>query len=129
MTEMTPAQRVAAYVQLRDHKAEATKAFDKSLERVVAAMEKLENELLNDLNTSGANSIACDSGTVHRTRQFNVSVNNREAFLEYIKEKNIWEALDVKANKTFVKEHMEEEGEALPGLNVTQFDKIGVRRS
>ena len=129
MAELTPAQRVAAYIQLRDYKAAAEKEFDKSIERVKLAMERLENDLLNDLNVSGANSIACDAGTVHRTRQFNVSVNNREAFLEYVKEKNIWEALDVKANKTFVKEHMEEEGEALPGLNVTQFDKIGVRRS
>src|ERR1043165_930325 len=129
MTTMTPAQRVAAYIQLRDHEAAATKEFEKSLERLRAAKDKLEVELLNDLNASGANSIACDAGTVYRNRSMSATVENREAFLGHVKANDLWEAMDVKANKTFVKEFMEEHGEALPGLKITQFDKIGVRRS
>lgn len=128
MTIQTPAERVAAYIRLRDHKAAAEKEFDKSLEKLKLAMDKLENDLLNDLNQTGADSIACGAGTVYRNRQFSASVENREAFLDHVKQHDLWEAMDVKANKTFVREYMDEKGEALPGLNVTQFDKIGVRR-
>jgi hypothetical protein len=128
MTQLTPAKRVAAYIQLRDYEAAAKKEFTKSMERVVLAMEKLEGDLLNDLNTTGADSLSCPQGTVYRNRTMTATVESREAFLACVRAHGLWEALDVKANKTFVKEYMDEKGEALPGLKITQFDKVGVRR-
>jgi len=129
MSLLTPAERVAAYIRLRDYKKAAEEEFKKSLKRVIDAMEKLEAELLNDLNASGANSLSCDAGTVYKNTQFSATVENREAFREYVVKNDLWEAMDIRANKTFVKEFMEREGTPLPGVKVTQIATVGVRRS
>lgn len=129
MSTMTPAERVAAYIKLRDYKQAATEEFKKSLERVNAAMEKLEGELLQDLDTSGANSLRCDAGTVYRNVQMSATVNDRNAFLDFVRHQAQWEALDVKVNKTFVRDYMEETGQPIPGVKVSQIATVGVRRS
>jgi hypothetical protein len=129
MSPLTPAERVAAYVRLRDYKRAAEEEFKKSLSRVVEAMNKLEAELLNDLDTVGGNSLACDGGTVYKRIELSATVENREAFLGYCADNSVWEAMDIKANKTFVKDFMERNGASLPGVKVTQMATVGVRRS
>lgn len=126
---MTPAQKVAAYIKLRDHKKNAEEEFKKEMEPVEKAMEKLEGDLLQHLNDTGASSLACDDGTVYRINNLSATVENREAFRDFVLKHDLWEAMDIKANKTFVKEFMEEHGQALPGLKVTQLAKVGIRRS
>lgn len=126
---MTPAQKVAAYIKLRDYKKAAEDAFKASMQRTYEAMEKLEGELLTHLNDTGANSLACDDGTVYRNTQMSATVENREAFREFVVANDLWEAMDIRANKTFVKEFMEQKGEALPGIKVTTLATVGVRRS
>jgi hypothetical protein len=129
MSKLTPAEKVAAYIKLRDFKKSAEEEFKKSLQRPMEAMDKLEAELLEYLNTSGANSLACDAGTVYKNTQLSATVENREAFMDYIRKHDVWEALDVKANKSFVKDFMEEHGQPLPGLKVSQLATVGIRRS
>lgn len=128
-TALTSAQKVGAYIKLRDFKKSAEDELKKSLERTNAAMDKLEAELLDELNTSGAKSLSCDAGTVYRNVQLSATVENREAFLNHIQANDLWEALDVKANKTFIKELLEKSQESLPGLKITQVNTVGVRRS
>ncbi len=132
MTEqaMTPAAMVAAYIQLRDHIQEAKKAFDESLTRPKAAMEKLEGLMLQHLQDTGGESIRTKAGTVYRNTQYSASVDNRDAFLKWIEETGNTEALDVKANKTFVKEFAANSGGDIPpGVKFTQMHTVGVRRS
>lgn len=129
MSSLTPAERVAAYIKLRDYIKSANDEFAKSLVRVKDAMTKLEGELLDDLNKSGANSLACDAGTVYKNTQMSATVENRDVFLAWLKADNEWEAADVKANKTFAKEFMEKHGQPLPGIKITQMTTVGVRRS
>src|SRR5262245_66427026 len=84
MSTMTPAQMVAAYIKLRDFKKAAEDEFKTSMKRTHEAMEKLEAMLLDQLNQTGANSLACDDGTVYRNMQMSATVENREAFREYV---------------------------------------------
>lgn len=129
MSTLTPAQKVAAYIKFRDYKKAAEDEFKKSMSKVVQAMDKLEAELLDTLNQSGANSLSCDEGTVYRNMQLSATVENRDDFLGHVRNTGLWEALDVKANKTFIKEYMEANGTVPPGLKVTQMATVGVRRS
>ncbi len=124
---MTPAQRVEAYIRLRDYKKQCEEKFKKAMERTNQAMEKLGNEMLQDLDTSGAQSLACSAGTVYRSVELSVTVEDREAFMKFVKAGG-WDALDVKANKTFVRDCLEN-GQFVPGVKTTQFAKVGVRRS
>lgn len=125
----TPAQKIEMYVKLRDHKRAAEEAFKQSLERVNLAIEKLGNELLEHLNETGAESLKGKSGTVYKSTNTNCSVEDRDAFLEYVTANELWDALDVKANKTYVKEQMEAGNAIPPGVKVSQFVQVGVRRA
>lgn len=129
MSKLTPAQKVAAFIKLRDYKKAAEDEFRLSLQRTVDAMAKLEAEMLDYLNTSGANSLSCDDGTVYKNTQMSATVENREAFKDYCIEHDLWEAMDIRANKTFVREFMEKNGTPLPGVKVTTIATVGVRRS
>lgn len=129
MSTLTPAQKVAAYIKLRDYMKAAETEFAESLKRPREAMEKLEAELLEHLNATGANSLACDGGTVYRNIQFSATVENREAFKEFVEKNDLWEAMDIRANKTFVREYMEEKGQELPGIKTSSRATVGVRRS
>lgn len=127
--EATPAAKVAMYVKLRDHKRAAEEEFKKSMERVNQALTKLEGELLAHLDETGGTSLKCKEGTVYKSTTLNCSVEDRDAFLEYVVNEGKWDALDVKANKTFVKELMEAESPIPPGIKTSQYTSIGVRRA
>lgn len=129
MSKLTPAEKVAAYIRLRDYKAQAEEEFKKSMQRVYDGMGKLENELLQDLRDCGADSLACPAGTVYQNTQMSASVENRDAFMNHVRKNGLWEALDVKANKTFIRDYMTEHAEVFPGVKVSQRATVGVRRS
>lgn len=129
MTDMTPEQMVQSYVRLRDHKQAADKEFKKSMERVNAGMDKLEALMLKHLQDTGGTSLACKGvGTVYLKAHESATVKDREAFLKFVVEQNLWDALDARANKPFVKEFMKEQGDDVPGVKFTAVQTVGVRR-
>lgn len=125
---MTPAQRIEAYIKLRDFKKKSDEDYRVAMKRVYEGMERLENELLADLQTVGADSLSCPRGTVYRITELSATVEDRDVFLAHVKSQDEWEALDVRANKTFVREILEKGGD-VPGVKISQYAKIGVRRS
>lgn len=128
MADVTVAEKVAQFIRLRDYKKAADDEFKKSMERVNKAMEVLSNELHQYLLDSGAEHVGCDTGTVYLRTEVSCTVENREAFLDYCVENNEWDALDVKANKTYARELMNR-GETLPpGVKVSTYQTVGVRR-
>ena len=123
------ADKVATYIKLRDYKKAKSDEFKKSMERVEQAMEKLEGELLRGLDAVGANSLASDMGTVYRKTEVSCSVEDPSAFRDFVEQNSSWAAIDLRANKTFVREMMEKEGITPPGIKVTSIINVGVRRS
>lgn len=125
---MTPAEKVAAYIKLRDFKKNAEDEFKKSMERPNAAMDKIEAELLDELNKTGADSISCPQGTVYKNTQVSTTVEDRITFLKWLRAGGEWDAADIKGNKTFIKEYAEKNGELPPGVKMTQMATVGIRR-
>lgn len=123
-----PADMVANYIRLRDYKTAANEEFKKSMEKVNVAMAKLEAQLLTHLEQTGADSVACPQGTVYRNTQYSATVEDRDAFHNWAKETEQWDALDIKANKTFVRDYAEKHGEIPPGVKFSSMHTVGVRR-
>jgi len=127
---MTPARMVELYITLRDKKEAANAEFKKSMEKVNAAMEKLEGKMLQHLQETEGESIRTKYGTVYRNTQHSATVKDRDAFLKWIEDTGNTEAMDVRANKTFIKEFAENTGGDIPpGINFSQIHTVGVRRS
>ncbi len=124
---MNAQERVANYVRLRDHKKAADAEFKKSMERVNAAMKKLEGLLMKDIKDSGGNSLSGAAGTVYTTTKSTASVKDRDAFLRFVFTTKNLEVLDVRANKAIVRE-LNQAGTVVPGVNYTEQKVIGVRK-
>lgn len=128
LSEMTTAQKIEKYVQLRDHKKEVNDEVKKRLEAVNKALEMLEVSLLDDLHKAGGESIKADTGTVYVRTQESATVKDRDAFMQWLSGPNgDAEALDVRANKKVVSELMAK-GEEVPGVKFTAIEQVGVRR-
>jgi len=124
---MNQSEKIRAYVRIRDKKAEMQDEFKKVLEPLNEALQKLENEFLEELNDTGAESLNTKEGTVYRIARSSASVKDRDEFLRYVFDEKNLELLDVKANKTVVRE-LAQEGVAVPGVKYSESIQIGVRR-
>jgi hypothetical protein len=127
--KMSPAAATEMYIKLRDTKKEKDEEHKKSLVKLVAAMDRLEGALLEFLDASGGQNFASASGTVYKSVQLSTTVADKDAFMAFVKETDQYEALDIKANKTFVKDYLEENEEAPPGVKVSKINTVGVQRA
>jgi len=118
---------VRNYVRLRDHKNAAEKEFKAGMARVNEGMKALEAKLLEHFNNNQTNNFSSDFGTAYVSRKFTATVKDRQAFLRFCAEHNQWDALDAKANKTYVKEAAKE-GIEVPGVKLSSVNVVGVQR-
>jgi hypothetical protein len=120
---------VEKYVQLRDRKAELEKAHKEKIAKFNAAMGKIEAFLMDYFNRIGVESARTPSGTAFKSTQTSVKVDDREAFLEFVKANEAWAFLESRANKSAVDEFLKEFEELPPGVSVSRRSVINIHRS
>lgn len=125
MTDLN--QKIEQYVKLRDYKDEAKKEFNKGMDRVSLAMQKLESEFSAHLLESGSNSANTDAGTIYKIERTSCSVKDRDEFFKFAVKNRKLEAIDVRANKKIIKELLDD-GIEVPGVKFTASTQIGIRR-
>jgi hypothetical protein len=125
---VTPGQATDAFIKLRDKKKEKDEAHKESLKPLVQMMDQIEAGLLEFLNASGSNSIASDAGTAYKSVQVSATVADKVAFMAFVKETDQFDALDIKCNKTFASQYLEDNQEAPPGVKISQMSVVGVQR-
>lgn len=129
VTTKTPAELVEAYIKLRDKKEAANAEFKKSLEATNQVMTMLEGLLLTKLEELGVDSLSAKGiGTVYRNTSDSATVQDRQMFREWVEATCNWEAVDLRANKTVVRD-MLNKGEAVPGVKFTSTHTVGIRRA
>lgn len=120
---------VGAYVTIRD-KIKAIKERHKSeLKEYEETLEQLNSVLLGHLNSLGADNVGTPAGTVYRTHKKSASVADREAFWSWVVENEQFDMVDKRANVQAVEAHIQEHGEAPPGINWSVLNEVGVRRA
>lgn len=128
-TTKTPAELVEAYIKLRDKKEAAQEEFKKSLESTNQVMEMLEGILLQKLQELGVDSLSAKGvGTVYRNTKDSATVEDKQAFREYIEESGDLAVLDLKANKTVARDRANS-GTPIPGVKFTSIISVGIRRN
>jgi hypothetical protein len=78
---------------------------------------KIENWITEHANRDKLKNIKTDSGTAFWTTHHNCSVANPEEFMKYIREKERYDLLEVRASKSAVKNEIDETGGLPPGIN------------
>jgi len=119
---------IALYIKLRDKKDALRKEFNKSVEDITAKMDKIEGALAQHFEKVGQTSAKTDAGTAYFKTQVRASVQDRDAFLSFVRDNDMWDFIESKANLTAVQDYLESNEEAPPGVKVTTRRVVNVNR-
>lgn len=116
------------FIAVRDERDRLNKEHKTKMARYTTALSKLEEALLTHFNQTGANSASTDSGVAYKNIKTSVTVDDRDAFLAFVRDNDAWAFLDSRANKTAVNEYLEEHEALPPGLSISRVASVGVQR-
>lgn len=120
---------VQKYIELRDKKAELKHAYDFKVAKIDEAIDKIEAKLLEVFDGAGMDSVKTEFGTAYASTRSTASVADREAFMEFVKEKQEWSLLEVRAAKLAVEQYKAANEDLPPGINWREERVVNVRRS
>lgn len=130
MSEQLQADRlVAAYVKMRDKRAELSAAFEAEDNKISAQMGLVEEELLKICKSIGADSVRTPFGNVYRTVRTRYETSDWEHMYQFITEHNVPQLLERRISTNNMKQFLEENPELMPiGMNVNNKYTVTVRR-
>jgi hypothetical protein len=120
---------VERYIAARDMKTKLDAAHKTKLEPLIAAMEKTESAILDFFNKHGMDSAKCEAGTAFKASRTSATVNDMDAFLDFVRENDAWHMLEKRVAKTSVDEYVAEHNDLPPGINYTRMAALNVRRA
>lgn len=120
---------VAAYIQVRDQKAELKAKQAEEMKRFDEALDKLEGMALAALQQAGAESLRTSAGTVYQSTRTSATVADKSAFMDYVKDNGAYDLLDVRANKTAVEDFLSQHQDTPPGVVIRREITVGFRRA
>lgn len=129
MEANTLAEKVDAYVQIRDYIEGQEKIVSAALAPYREAMQILQNQLLELMDKEGVDNIKTPNGTAYRKIADRVVVEDWSQTLRHIIAMEAWELLERRVNPTAAKDHMEVNGEAVPGCKHNRAYVVQIRRA
>jgi len=123
-------EAVEIYIKMRDKKAQMKAAYEASVAPLTEKMNKLEAKLLHIFNETGMDSVKTPLGTAYTSTRTSVSIADRDAFTNFVKETGDFNMLELRPSRTAVPEFADMNGGELPpGINVSITRTVNVRRS
>lgn len=114
ITTLKDSDLVAAYRRLRERKEQENKLLKQKLQPVEDLMGKIEGEARRRMIDRGSDSFKTEAGTCFTTAQVSVTVKDKQAFFDYLRENDAWELADIRAAKKEVENFAESSGGDLP---------------
>ena len=127
---MDPAALVKAVRNIRDAEAEIRREADAKIAELKEKREKIEGVLLQVLTDSNVESMRTANGTFFRTVETIPSGQDWDAFYNWIKENDAFDALERRITRKFISDYMNaHDGAIPPGVNVFRRYKVNVRKN
>jgi len=121
---------VRAHLAIRDKRKELADQFNAEDKDLREKQDRLEAEMLRFMQDSGSDSVRTDAGTIYRQESVKPAASDWDAFYNWVKEHDAFDALEKRIKATFVKEYMEEnDGDTPPGVSVHREHVARVRRA
>lgn len=121
--------RVDQYIQLRDLKAKLLEKHKEELEPFNNAMAALEEIFLREMNNLNCDSLKTKAGTVSTRKKESASLADPDAFWTHVVTQGDFDLVDKKANVSAVRDYIDKNGTAPPGVNWSSVTVVGVRRA
>jgi len=126
---MTPADLIQRYVELRATKTLIVAAQSAQLKPYSEAMETIELALLDYLNQNGLDNLKSPFGTAYRSTVVNTKMIDRQALVADCKARDNFDVFTNSLTKEVVKAYLEEYKQAPPGVEISTFATVNVRKS
>ena len=108
----------AAYIKMRDKKAELTKEYDTKIAEIEQQMLMVEDELKKLFDDVGADSIKTAHGLVYRSVKTQYQVNDWDSMYKFIKEHDVPQVLQQRISTTNMKQFLNDNPDLMPmGMN------------
>lgn len=120
---------VEKYIQLREKKSQLKAAYDAEVAQIDAMLDRAEAHLLASMQEQGVKSYKTDIGTAYTQERTSATVADRGDLLEFVKEKDLWQLLDIRAAKKAIDEYVEQNKDLPPGVNYRKELVVNVRRA
>lgn len=127
--ELNADELIQRYVLIRDKKAELEAEHKTKVARINEVLKKIEVRLQEQMTETGADSLKTGHGTCYLSTRTTAKVADRDAFLQFVQDKNAWEFIESRVNAKAVEAFVEENQELPPGVTTTRFTTVGVRRA
>lgn len=125
----TIAEKVEAYIKIRDYVEAAEKSVDAQLKPYREAMKVVTNQLLELMTAENLDNVKTEHGTAYRKLVDNVTVEDWDQALRHIVGEQAWHLLERRVNKTAAQEILDETGQPLPGCKHNRAYVVQVRRA
>jgi len=125
---MTPQEKIAAYVRLRDQKEAIEKRHKEELAPIREWLEKIEVSLFRDLESVGADSMKTEGGTAFFSTRVSVTTADRGAFFDFVRDNGEWDLLEARPSKAAVEAYLETTGELPPGVSRRAEKVVSIHR-
>ena len=130
---LSAADLVAEHVKLDDFLTAETKRFNDHMAPVKKRMEEIKSILLGMLNEQKQNSASTDNGTYYISTIMTPKLNNRDAYHDWCLDN--WdeagsEMLQIGLpQKDALKNYLEAHNQCPPGVEVSYFNRLNIRRA
>lgn len=125
--DMTAVTR--AHINIRDERSRLRKEWEAVDGTLKESQVKLENVLLDHLTKTNSESVRTEAGTFYRQEEVIPNAADWNAFYDWIRDNNAFDALERRIKKTFVTEYMDANDGALPpGVSTFRQFVVRVRR-
>jgi hypothetical protein len=126
---MTLADKVNAYLALRDKLHALNEEHKKREGEIKEVMARLERDFMTALDETGLDSLKAPSGTVYRSTRGYASAADPKTFFDFAMSTGRFELMDIRPNTTEVAAYIEATGEPPPGVTYRTVVNIHVRKS
>ena len=127
MSDVKADRLIQAYLRLRQEVADIEGSIKDRVKEKKDLMGQIEAWFLKASNTTGVESFKTGSGTAYLSIVTSLKTEDKDLFLEHVKNTGNYELLDARPLKSAVQEYMEDHDVPPPGVNVSKIRKINVR--
>lgn len=122
MNKMQTGELIKRYMEFRAKKEEIEEEIKKKLEPIQTKMQMIEAALQKIMIEQGLKNLKSEYGTAYLSIVTSAKVVDRQALIDYVKSTDRWDVIDIRANKTAIKEE-----ENLPGVEVVKTLQTRIR--
>lgn len=124
----TLARRVEQYIRVRDQIDAMEEAHKKRKAPLLEIQNQLTGMMMAWLEQTGADSVKTPNGTFTNTTKTTASLDDPDAFMDFVKANNQFNLMNRVANPTAVRDFVEKNGSLPPGVNLATMRSLRVSR-